>query len=59
MIIGGVALVSLKRSDIKDQNIKLLSGVKETILAAFLFGIFGILVKLSLKKLGGYQRLFS
>jgi transporter family protein len=59
MIIGGVALVSLKRSDIKDQNIKLLSGVKETILAAFLFGIFGILVKLSLKKLGGYQQLFS
>lgn len=40
MIIVGVALVSLKGSDIKDQNIKLVSGVKETILAAFLFGIF-------------------
>ena len=40
MIMAGVALVSLKRSDIKDNNIKLLSGVKETIFAALLFGIF-------------------
>jgi len=31
LIIAGVALVTLKVSDIKDQNIKLLSGVKETI----------------------------
>ena len=40
MIIAGVALVSLKWSDIRDRNIKLLSGIKETILAALLFGIF-------------------
>jgi transporter family protein len=40
MIIAGVAFVSLKWSDIKDQNIKLFSGIKETILAALLFGIF-------------------
>jgi transporter family protein len=40
MIMAGVALVSLKRSDVKDNNIKLLSGVKETIFAALLFGIF-------------------
>jgi len=40
MILAGVALVSLKWSDIKDQNIKLLSGIKETVMAALLFGIF-------------------
>jgi transporter family protein len=52
MIIAGVALVSLKRSDIKDQNIKLLSGVKETILAAFLFGIFWNLSEIISEKIG-------
>jgi len=40
LIIAGVALVSLKLSGIEDTNIKLLSGVKETIIAALLFGIF-------------------
>ena len=40
MILAGVALVSLKWSDIKAQNGILLSGIKETILAALLFGIF-------------------
>jgi drug/metabolite transporter (DMT)-like permease len=42
MILVGVALVSLKWDDIKNQNINLFSGVKETVLAAFLFGIFWI-----------------
>ena len=40
MILAGVALVSLKWSEIKDQNIKLLSGIRETVVAALLFGIF-------------------
>jgi transporter family protein len=52
MIIAGVALVSLKWSDIKDQNIKLLSGIKETILAAFLFGIFWNLSEIISEKIG-------
>lgn len=40
MIIAGVTLVSLRWSDIKNQNSHLLKGVKETVAAAFLFGIF-------------------
>ncbi|MBN1538292.1 MAG: DMT family transporter [Anaerolineales bacterium] len=42
MILAGVAFVSLKWEDIKNQNINLLSGVKETMVAAFLFGVFWI-----------------
>jgi transporter family protein len=52
MIIAGVALVSLKWSDIKDRNIKLLSGIKETILAALLFGIFWNLSDIISKQIG-------
>jgi transporter family protein len=52
MIIAGVALVSLKWSDIKNQNIKLLSGVKETILAALLFGIFWNLSEIISEQIG-------
>ena len=52
MIIVGVTLVSLKGSDIKDHNIKLGSGVKETILAAFLFGIFWNLSEIISEKIG-------
>jgi transporter family protein len=52
MIIAGVALVSLKWSDIKDQNIKLLSGIKETILAALLFGIFWNLSEIISEQIG-------
>lgn len=40
MIIVGVILVSLKWSDIKNQDSHMLKGVKETVIAAFLFGIF-------------------
>jgi len=52
MIITGVALVSLKVSDIKDQKIKLLSGIKETILAALLFGVFWNLSEIISEKIG-------
>lgn len=40
MIIAGVTLVSLKWSDIKNKNSHLLKGVRETVAAALLFGIF-------------------
>jgi drug/metabolite transporter (DMT)-like permease len=52
MIIAGIILVSLKWSDIKDQNIKLLSGVKETVLAALLFGIFWNLSEIVSEQIG-------
>jgi transporter family protein len=52
IIIAGIALVSLKWSDIKDQNIKLLSGIKETILAALLFGIFWNLSEIISERIG-------
>ena len=52
LIIAGVALVTLKVSDIKDQNLKLLKGVKETILAAFLFGIFWNLSEIISEEIG-------
>ena len=40
MIISGVSLASLNWSDIKNQNFQLSSGVKETVLGAFFFGVF-------------------
>lgn len=40
MIISGVTLVSLNWNDIRNHRFKLSSGVRETILAAFFFGIF-------------------
>ena len=40
MIIAGVVLGSLNWKDIRDQDFKLTSGVKEAILGAFFFGIF-------------------
>jgi len=52
MILAGVALVSLKVSDIKDQNIRLLSGIKETVLAALLFGIFWNLSEIISEEIG-------
>jgi transporter family protein len=52
MIIAGVAFVSIKWNDIKDQNIKLLSGIKETILAALLFGIFWNLSEIISEQIG-------
>jgi bacterial/archaeal transporter family protein len=52
LIIAGVAFVSLKWSDIKDQNIILFSGIKETILAALLFGIFWNLSEIISEQIG-------
>jgi transporter family protein len=40
MIISGVTLASLNWSNIKNQNFQLSSGVKETVLGAFFFGVF-------------------
>jgi transporter family protein len=40
MIISGVTLASLNWSEIKNQSFQLSSGVKETVLGAFFFGVF-------------------
>jgi transporter family protein len=40
MIISGVTLASLNWSDIRNQRFQLSSGVKETVLGAFFFGVF-------------------
>ena len=40
MIISGVTLASLNWNDIRNQKFQLSSGVKETILGAFFFGVF-------------------
>jgi transporter family protein len=55
MIIAGVGLVSLKWNDIQDRNIKLLSGIKETILAALLFGIFWNLSEMISEDIGWFS----
>ena len=52
MILAGVALVSLKWGDIKNKDIKLLSGVKETFVAALLFGIFWIFSEVISENIG-------
>jgi transporter family protein len=52
LILAGVALVSLKRGEIAGENIHLLSGVKETILAALLFGIFWNFSEVISEKIG-------
>jgi len=40
MILAGVTLASLNWSEIRNQGFKLSSGVKETVMGAFFFGIF-------------------
>ena len=40
MIISGVTLASFNWSDVRNQGFQLSSGVKETILGAFFFGVF-------------------
>jgi transporter family protein len=52
LIITGVALVSLKVDEIKGQSIKLLAGVKETVLAALLFGVFWIFSEVVSEEIG-------
>jgi transporter family protein len=52
LILAGVALVSLKRRDNADKSIQLLAGVKETVLAALLFGIFWNISEITSEKIG-------
>jgi len=40
MIISGATLASLNWNDIKNRSLRLSSGVKETVLGAFFFGVF-------------------
>jgi transporter family protein len=55
MIIAGVTLVSLKWSDIQVNNSHLLKGVKETVAAAVLFGVFWNLSDLITGEIGWLQ----
>lgn len=52
LIIIGVSLVSLKLNELKGQGIQLLSGVKETVLAALLFGAFWIFSEILSEEIG-------
>ncbi|MBI4973444.1 DMT family transporter [Candidatus Roizmanbacteria bacterium] len=52
MIMFGVLLTSLKWSDLKLGSVKLLAGIKETVLSAFLFGIFWNLSDIISKQIG-------
>jgi len=52
MIISGVTLASLNWSDIKNQNFQLSSGVKETVLGAFFFGVFWNISEVISEKIG-------
>ena len=58
IILAGVALVSLRWGDIRNQNINLLSGVKETIVAALLFGIFWIFSEVISENIGWVSTTF-
>lgn len=52
MIIVGVTFVSLKLNDLKNKKIQLLSGVKETMLSALIFGVFWNLSEIITEKIG-------
>ena len=52
MIISGVTLASLNRGDIKNQSFQLSSGVKETVLGAFFFGVFWNISEVISEKIG-------
>ena len=52
MIISGVTLASLNWSDIKKQRFQLSSGVKETVLGAFFFGVFWNISEVISEKIG-------
>jgi transporter family protein len=52
MIISGVTLASLNWNDIKDKNFQLSSGVKETVLGAFFFGVFWNISEVISEKIG-------
>jgi transporter family protein len=52
MIISGVTLASLNWSDIKNHSFQLSSGVKETVLGAFFFGVFWNISEIISEKIG-------
>jgi uncharacterized membrane protein len=52
MIISGATLASLNLSDIKNKSFQLSSGVKETVLGAFFFGVFWNISEVISEKIG-------
>ena len=52
MIITGVTLVSLKWSDIRNKNLHRSAGIKETVLAAFFFGVYFNLSEIVVETIG-------
>jgi len=52
MIISGVALASLNWSDIRKQRFQLSSGVKETVIGAFFFGVFWNISEIITEEIG-------
>ncbi|HSR33720.1 MAG TPA: EamA family transporter [Anaerolineae bacterium] len=52
LILAGVTLVSLKGADLRQPGVGLLSGVRETVLAALLFGFFWILSEIISEEIG-------
>jgi len=52
LILGGASLVSVNFRDLKNKQFKLLAGVKETIIASLIFGVFWNLSEIISEKLG-------
>jgi len=52
LVLAGITLVSVNFNDLKDRKLKLLAGVKETILASLAFGIFWNLSEYLSEKIG-------
>ena len=52
MIISGATLAALNWSDIKNSSFQLSSGVKETVLGAFFFGVFWNISEIISEKIG-------
>jgi len=52
MIISGATLASLNWSDLKNKRFQLSSGVKETVLGAFFFGVFWNISEVISEKIG-------
>ena len=52
LVLSGVTLVSINFNDLKNKQLQLLSGVKETIFASILFGVFWNLSEIISEKLG-------
>ncbi len=52
LVLSGVTLVSINFNDFKNKKLKLLSGVKETLLASIFFGLFWNLSEFISEKIG-------